>query len=100
MLLVILWDQEIRAWEAAMLVGLYTIYVIVVVVGTWWEKRVEKRRAREQLVRDEYAEDEIPEIAIPWSEPYRDERMLSHSIPFTCVSNLRSQPRRRASHSP
>ena len=76
MLLFILWDQEIRAWEAAMLVGLYAVYVFVVVAGTWWEKRVERRRLRERIVRDEYADEEIPNIAIPWSEPYRDDRKL------------------------
>lgn len=83
MLLVILWDQEIRKWEAAMLVVLYAIYVLVVVVGTWWEKIVERKRARERTVRDEYAEDDIPDIAIPWSEPYRDDRMF----PFLACKN-------------
>lgn len=69
MLLVILWDGHIRAWEAAALVGLYLFYVTVVIIGTYWEKRQERKRHMEALVRGEYSEEGL----MP-SEPYRDDR--------------------------
>ena len=82
-LLAILWDGKIRGWEAGMLVTLYTFYVLVVVAGSWWERRMEKRRLKERLLRAEYAPDE-PGEETPSSllrqyrdepiEPYLDER--------------------------
>lgn len=82
-LLAILWDGKIKGWEAGMLVTLYTFYVLVVVTGSWWERRSEKRRLKERLLRAEYAPDE-PGVETPTSllrpyldepiEPYLDER--------------------------
>ncbi|KAL5503823.1 hypothetical protein ACEPAH_7894 [Sanghuangporus vaninii] len=74
LLLGILWDEHIRAWEAATLVGLYVVYVIVVVVGTWWDKRQFRKKQLEAIVRGEYADEDLP-------EPYRDEPSDYLSIP-------------------
>jgi sodium/potassium/calcium exchanger 6 len=71
-LLFILLDGWIYAWEAALLVLLYFAYVFTVVVSSWWEHRREKMRLLEAQIRDEY------EDAQPYRdyEPYRDEREL------------------------
>ncbi|KAG2017912.1 hypothetical protein CC2G_007373 [Coprinopsis cinerea AmutBmut pab1-1] len=58
-MLVILWDGTIHPWESGMLVILYLFYVIVVVVNSWWDRRRERIRAREALIRSEYQEDGI-----------------------------------------
>jgi sodium/potassium/calcium exchanger 6 len=72
--LAVLWDGKIRSWEAAMLVILYTFYVLVVVAGSWWERRMEKRRVKERLLRAEYAPDESGEETLSsLLRPYRDE---------------------------
>ncbi|KAK0500466.1 Sodium/calcium exchanger protein-domain-containing protein [Armillaria luteobubalina] len=68
LLLVILWDSHIRAWEAAIMIVLYLIYVTYVVVGTWWGRRCSMRRRNESLARSEYADD--PTLQ---QEPYRDD---------------------------
>ncbi|KAJ3503447.1 hypothetical protein NLJ89_g8430 [Agrocybe chaxingu] len=55
-----LWDGKISAWEAGILVILYLVYVFAVVVGSWWERRQERRRHLEALERAEYAEEVFP----------------------------------------
>lgn len=78
LLLAVLWDGRLTGWEAGILVGVYGIYVCVVVAGTWWMKRRERRKRREAMVRNEYAEDEVPQIAFhDEEEPYQDERELA-----------------------
>jgi solute carrier family 24 (sodium/potassium/calcium exchanger), member 6 len=72
MLLVILWDERIQAWEAGLLIALYVLYVFVVVIGSWWDKRQFRKKHLESIVRGEYAAEEMP-------EPYRDERKLFYS---------------------
>ncbi|KAJ7773220.1 Sodium/calcium exchanger protein-domain-containing protein [Mycena metata] len=69
LLLVILWDGSIRLWEAAVMIALYVIYVVVVVLGSWWERRLERRRAHEAMVRSEYADSDI---SSPLQERYTD----------------------------
>jgi sodium/potassium/calcium exchanger 6 len=71
MLLFILYDGWIFAWEAALLVVLYLAYVFTVIVSSWWERRCEKRRILEAQIRSEYDEGVQP---YPDYEPYRDER--------------------------
>ncbi|KAL7279317.1 hypothetical protein ACG7TL_007158 [Trametes sanguinea] len=68
-LLVVLWDNKLEAWEAAAMVVLYAVYVTTVVIGSWWRRRQEKKRRYEALIRSEYAEEE------PYhdDEPYIDE---------------------------
>lgn len=78
LLLWILWDGEIRLWEAMSLVVLYVVYALVVVVGTWWQKRQFRIKLHEQTVRNEYAEEEMPEPPT-FFEPYRDERKYQSS---------------------
>ncbi|KAK0204795.1 Sodium/calcium exchanger protein-domain-containing protein [Desarmillaria ectypa] len=68
LLLVILWDGHIRLWEAAIMIVLYLVYVIYVVVGTWWGRRRSMQRLNETLARSEYADDETQQ-----QEPYRDD---------------------------
>lgn len=74
LLLGILWDGIIMAWEAGVLIALYVLYVLVVVVGTWWDRRQEKRKHREAMVRSEYEDDDqvAPTLQFNDDEPYRD----------------------------
>ncbi|KAJ3551558.1 hypothetical protein NM688_g4631 [Phlebia brevispora] len=72
LLLIVLWDSKLEAWESVGLVGLYLFYVSIVVVGSWWERRKERMRRLEELIRDEFREEsalEVPYI----NEPYLDE---------------------------
>ena len=75
LLLVILWDENLHAWEAGLLVALYILYVVVVVVGTWWDKRQFRRKHLESIARGEYAAEEMP-------EPYRDDRAFLYLFLF------------------
>ncbi|TFK40316.1 Sodium/calcium exchanger protein-domain-containing protein [Crucibulum laeve] len=67
LVLVILWDGLIHPWEAGVLVGLYLFYVLVVVVGSWWDRRRQRKLYNEELERSEYHND--PTVF----EPYRDD---------------------------
>ncbi|KAJ7158796.1 Sodium/calcium exchanger protein-domain-containing protein [Mycena filopes] len=66
LLLVILWDGSIHFWEAAVMIVLYVIYVAVVVIGSWLERRSERERAREAMIRSEF------DISSPLQERYTD----------------------------
>jgi sodium/potassium/calcium exchanger 6 len=69
-LLGILWDNRLVAWEAGSLVAMYVIYVAVVVVGSWWDRRQEKKRRIEALIRAEYEPDAT---SAPIEELYQDD---------------------------
>ena len=71
-LLGILIDGWIYAWEAALLVLLYVAYVVTVVVTSWWEHKCERKALLETLVRSEYDNEGMQ----PYRdfEPYRDDR--------------------------
>jgi sodium/potassium/calcium exchanger 6 len=73
LVIAVLWDGRLLLWETLLLVGLYFIYVCVVIVGSWWERRQEARSAHEALIRNEYSAEGVPEIAYRDEEPYRDE---------------------------
>ena len=73
-LLMVLWDSKLEAWEAAGLIGLYLLYVAVVIGGSFWEKRVERKRRYEELMRDEFREDPVIHVPYHDEEPYRDDR--------------------------
>ncbi|KAI0279739.1 Sodium/calcium exchanger protein-domain-containing protein [Russula aff. rugulosa BPL654] len=76
-LLFILYDGWIYAWEAALLVVLYLTYVFTVIVGSWWERRREKRCLLEARIRSEYDDEGVQPY---WDhEPYRDEPSRSPS---------------------
>ena len=80
--IVVLWDGKLLLWESLALMGLYFVYVCVVVIGSWWERRQEARRAHEALIRNEYSSEGVPQIIYqdeePYTdEPYEDERKLS-----------------------
>lgn len=67
LLLFILRDGLLHEWEALMLIALYVVYVSVVVLGSWWERRQFRRKQFEYVIRSEYRDEELP-------EPYRDDR--------------------------
>jgi len=73
LVIAVLWDGKILLWEALVLVGLYFTYVCVVVIGSWWERRQEAKKAREALIRNEYSAEGVPQIAYYDEEPYSDE---------------------------
>lgn len=74
LLMAVLWDSKIEAWEAATLIVLYAVYVSVVVGGSMLESRREKKRRYEALLRDEYREEEVAQSPYHDEESYRDER--------------------------
>ncbi|TCD61599.1 hypothetical protein EIP91_008185 [Steccherinum ochraceum] len=74
LLLFTLWDHHITQWESMGMVALYTFYVLVVVVGSWYERRRERLRRLDAMMRDEYRE-ERPGSPY-FDEPYRDESPL------------------------
>ena len=39
LVLIVLWDSKLEAWESVGLIGLYFVYVTVVVIGSSWERR-------------------------------------------------------------
>lgn len=71
----ILHDGILRQWEVNLLVGLYGLYVCLVVAGTWWENSRERRRLREAIAREEFVSDH-PRFL----EPYRDEGVALYSL--------------------
>ena len=73
LVITVLWDGKLVLWESLILVGLYFIYVCVVVIGSWWERRQEVRKMHETLIRSEYSTEEVPQIAYHDEEPYMDE---------------------------
>jgi sodium/potassium/calcium exchanger 6 len=81
LLLVISHDGTIHFWEAAVLVVLYLIYVIVVVIGSFWERKRERKRLREFIMQQEYTTDELPHV------PYRDEGDFPLVLPWVIVAN-------------
>ncbi|KAI5982026.1 Sodium/calcium exchanger protein-domain-containing protein [Pisolithus marmoratus] len=72
MLLVILRDGLIQAWESAILVLWYVCYAFTVVVGSWLERRMERVRQREAIMRSQYSDEPIIQTYTD-EEPYRDE---------------------------
>jgi sodium/potassium/calcium exchanger 6 len=80
-LLIILRDGQIRAAECALLVAMYVCYAMVVVVGSWWERRRERRERREALARAEYGEEEAV-------EPYHDIGAYLFSLINRSISSL------------
>jgi sodium/potassium/calcium exchanger 6 len=105
LLLLTLWDGKLLRWEASVLIGLYVLYVFVVVVGSWWDRRRERDRRTELDIRSEYADDGVPN-AILFSEPYRDDReplssfvyMLSLILVSLKRAHLRNPARCRCRH--
>ncbi|KZT72979.1 hypothetical protein DAEQUDRAFT_684507 [Daedalea quercina L-15889] len=124
-LLLVLWDSQLHDWEAAALIALYLLYVAVVVVGSLWEKRMDRKRRYEELMRDEFREEAIVHPPYHDEEPYRDDapavstpsstlavptpfartRAISHPGPprLGLQTDLPTRPRTRSSspqHSP
>jgi sodium/potassium/calcium exchanger 6 len=74
-LLVTLWDGKVTFWESVSLVGLYVVYVVVVIWGSWWDRRQAQKRRLESEVQSEYAGESSPD-ATELNLPYLDERKL------------------------
>lgn len=80
LLLAVLFDGIVRGWEAGLLVLLYAIYVAVVVATSMYERRLERRKRKESLLRAQYGpgdSEEASPITTPYhddaQEPYRDD---------------------------
>lgn len=83
LLLVILWDSKIKTWEAGILIAMYVVYVVVVVTGSWWDRKQENIRRVEATIRSEYEEEMNPPVsssAFRQMEPYRDDRACLPSV--------------------
>ncbi|KAF4614222.1 hypothetical protein D9613_007752 [Agrocybe pediades] len=102
LILVILWDGRISRWEAATLVALYLIYVVTVIVGSWWERKRERRRFQEAQERDAYAEspytdEPLPTLTVtPKSPPLYRNRAISAPAPPRLETNLPPRPYSRS----
>ncbi|EIW83896.1 hypothetical protein CONPUDRAFT_163158 [Coniophora puteana RWD-64-598 SS2] len=94
-LLAILWDGHLHAWEAGFLAFLYVIYATVVIVGSWWTRRRERRRLREMLARAEYGEEDAPVL-----DAYDDDRNEPTITPLTLVAPTPSRLRALSAPSP
>ncbi|KAG9121252.1 hypothetical protein FRC07_002874 [Ceratobasidium sp. 392] len=78
-ILAILIDGVIHAWEALAMVGLYLVYVSVVVGGTWWENRRDRLARHEALIRGEYSDVPVEsDQNANGFEPYRDDANESY----------------------
>jgi len=66
LLLIILQDGQIRLWEAVSMITLYVFYALVIGFGSWWTKRQDQKKLRENMIRAEYDQGEFA--------PYRDQR--------------------------
>ncbi|TFK88844.1 hypothetical protein K466DRAFT_575160 [Polyporus arcularius HHB13444] len=114
LLLVVLWDSKLEAWEAAGMIVLYVVYVTTVVVGSWWRKRQERRKRHEALMRSEYAEEEpyhdeqpyidepsptAPADRLEVPSPYARVRSISHPDPPRLGLQTDLPPRRQRTRS-
>ncbi|KAJ3734244.1 Sodium/calcium exchanger protein-domain-containing protein [Lentinula guzmanii] len=86
LLLVILKDSVIHPWEAAVMVVLYATYVATVIIGTWWNRRLQRRREHEAIVRAEYRDDELPSSTI-FDVSYRDDPSTENTLPVPSTPN-------------
>ncbi|KAF9520833.1 hypothetical protein BS47DRAFT_1311298 [Hydnum rufescens UP504] len=69
LLLAILLDGILHAWEAIILAMLYVFYVLVVVTSTWWENRRGRKIQSLATARGAYEREPLPEISIYLDEP-------------------------------
>ncbi|KAH9481409.1 Putative cation exchanger C3A12.06c [Psilocybe cubensis] len=107
LILTILWDGEISRIEAGALVGLYLTYVLVVIIGSWWESRRERKRLREARARDEFAEPfpqytddpNPPTLTVNTPTPQRV-RAVSAPNPPRIQTNISPRPTRSPSPVP
>ncbi|KAG8706798.1 hypothetical protein FRC09_002195 [Ceratobasidium sp. 395] len=91
-ILAILIDGEIHAWEAVAMVGLYFVYVSVVVGGTWWENRRDRLARHEALIRGEYSDAPVEsDQNANEFEPYRDDANEAYPALPTPTSRGRAQ---------
>ncbi|TFY77913.1 hypothetical protein EWM64_g6097 [Hericium alpestre] len=90
--LFILMDGSIRAWEAGLLIALYLVYVCAVVVGSWWDRRQERLRARDAQIRNQFATEEVPQAPYRDEEPCRDELDDGEGIPVPLISHTPASP--------
>ena len=84
-LLVTVLDGRIFVWEARTFIALYVVYVFVVVAGSWWDRRQERKRHLEENIRNEYADD-IPANVPLLDDPYADDRKAHLTQEFYSLS--------------
>jgi solute carrier family 24 (sodium/potassium/calcium exchanger), member 6 len=70
MLLGTLWDGKITIWESVSLVALYVVYVVIVIWGSWWDRRQALKRRLESEVQSDDSTPDATELNVP----YVDER--------------------------
>ncbi|KAF9450353.1 hypothetical protein P691DRAFT_810544 [Macrolepiota fuliginosa MF-IS2] len=94
LVLVILQDGEIRMIESGILVGLYVVYALVVIVGSWVEKRRERNREREALIRSEYGDAAVfpPYTDEPSAPTPTQNGLLTVASPAPIRARATSQP--------
>ncbi|KDR76331.1 hypothetical protein GALMADRAFT_226030 [Galerina marginata CBS 339.88] len=98
LMVVILWDGRITRWEAGALVCLYILYVLLVIIGTWYERRRERLRLQLAQERDQYAEpqspyrdDPLPVLTLSPASPNRI-RAISAPTPPRLQTNIPPRP--------
>ncbi|KAF8557459.1 hypothetical protein OG21DRAFT_1595966 [Imleria badia] len=91
-LLFILRDGMITAFESTLLIVWYVFYAFTVIVGGWWSSRRERKRRIEASVRAEYMEDSP-------LQPYSDESPTQPSSSSLTVPLLSPIPIRTRSAS-
>ncbi|KAI6169159.1 Sodium/calcium exchanger protein-domain-containing protein [Pisolithus thermaeus] len=72
MLLVILRDGLIQAWESAILVLWYVCYALAVIAGSWLERRTKRVQRGEVVISGEHSEEPATQHYTD-EEPYHDE---------------------------
>ncbi|KII89956.1 hypothetical protein PLICRDRAFT_40138 [Plicaturopsis crispa FD-325 SS-3] len=100
LLLVILRDERIVAWEAGTLIVLYVVYVLVVVIGSWWERRRDRKQRVEALIRAEYGPEDAPPPSLYVEEPYRDDPASPRNEERSLVAPTPIRPRAKSSPHP
>ena len=88
LVIAVLWDGKLLLWESLVLVGLYFIYVCVVIIGSWWERRQEARKTHEALIRNEYSAEGVPQIMYQDEEPYLDEPYRDEGKPVLFLESV------------
>ncbi|KAI6117254.1 Sodium/calcium exchanger protein-domain-containing protein [Pisolithus croceorrhizus] len=85
MLLVILRDGLIQAWESAILVLWYVCYALAVIAGSWLERRTKRVQRGEVVISGEHSEEPITQHYTD-EEPYHDEVAVVSPTPMISSS--------------
>ncbi|KIL67554.1 hypothetical protein M378DRAFT_185622 [Amanita muscaria Koide BX008] len=97
LLLFILYDGCIQLWETTVMIALYVLYALIVGVGSWWEKRQEKKKVLESMIRSEYDNDESNIFATPYRDQPETSRSPELLSPLQLPSPMPYRPRSSSS---